>query len=99
MNAVLDNETPYLRWREQKLARYPRRAEDLVVEVRGSDRVEAGARAASVREALDKRVARTTDILGWITADHYEGPVYRDGNNRFVYRLDFSFAGKLWRPA
>jgi len=32
--AVLDNESPYLRWRERKLARYPRRAEDLVVEVR-----------------------------------------------------------------
>jgi alpha-ketoglutarate-dependent taurine dioxygenase len=34
LNAVLDNESPYLRWREQKLARYPRRAEDLIVEVR-----------------------------------------------------------------
>ena len=34
MNAVLDNESPYLRWREQKLARYPRRAQDLFVEVR-----------------------------------------------------------------
>ena len=34
MIAVLDNESPYLRWRERKLARYPRRAEDLVVEVR-----------------------------------------------------------------
>jgi alpha-ketoglutarate-dependent taurine dioxygenase len=33
--AVLDNELQtYPRWREQKLARYPRRAEDLVVEVR-----------------------------------------------------------------
>ena len=34
MNAVLDNESPYLRWREQKLARYPRRTEELFVEVR-----------------------------------------------------------------
>ena len=42
MIAVLDNESPYdlarppayLRWREEKLARYPRRAEDLIVEVR-----------------------------------------------------------------
>jgi alpha-ketoglutarate-dependent taurine dioxygenase len=42
LNAVLQNESPfaldqpqaYLRWREQKLARYPRRAEDLIVEVR-----------------------------------------------------------------
>ncbi len=42
MNAVLQNEFPfdlerpqaYLRWREQKLARYPKRAEELVVEVR-----------------------------------------------------------------
>ena len=42
MNAVLQNATPfalgkpqdYLRWREEKLARIPRRAGDLVVEVR-----------------------------------------------------------------
>jgi len=42
VNAVLKNDSPfaldrpqaYLRWRERKLARYPRRAEDLVVEVR-----------------------------------------------------------------
>jgi alpha-ketoglutarate-dependent taurine dioxygenase len=34
VNAVLDNESPYLRWREEKLARYPKRAEDLVVAVR-----------------------------------------------------------------
>ncbi|MEX0638458.1 MAG: TauD/TfdA family dioxygenase [Burkholderiales bacterium] len=35
MNAVLDNELQaYPRWREQKLARYPRSAEDLIVEVR-----------------------------------------------------------------
>ena len=35
MNAVLDNELQaYPRWREEKLARYPRRAEDLFVEVR-----------------------------------------------------------------
>ena len=34
MNAVLDNESPYLRWREEKLARAPKRAEDLVMEVR-----------------------------------------------------------------
>jgi len=42
VNAVLQNESPfaldrpqaYLRWRERKLARYPRRAEDLLVEVR-----------------------------------------------------------------
>jgi len=42
VNAVLQNDSPfsldrpqdYLRWREQKLARYPRRADALVVEVR-----------------------------------------------------------------
>ncbi|MEW6687621.1 MAG: TauD/TfdA family dioxygenase [Pseudomonadota bacterium] len=35
MNAVLDEQTDaYRRWRERKLAAYPRRAEDLVVEVR-----------------------------------------------------------------
>jgi alpha-ketoglutarate-dependent taurine dioxygenase len=31
---ALDQAQAYLRWRERKLARYPRRAEDLVVEVR-----------------------------------------------------------------
>jgi alpha-ketoglutarate-dependent taurine dioxygenase len=31
---ALDRREAYLRWRERKLARYPRRAEDLVVEVR-----------------------------------------------------------------
>ena len=48
MNAVLDNESPYLRWREQKLARYPRRAEDLVVEVR-DPRVLTDSEAARLR--------------------------------------------------
>lgn len=48
MNAVLDNESPYLRWREQKLARYPRRVEDLVVEVRDP-------RSLSDREAAQLR--------------------------------------------
>jgi alpha-ketoglutarate-dependent taurine dioxygenase len=54
--AVLDNESPYdlaqpqayLRWREQKLARYPRRAEDLVVEVRDPRSLSAG-EAAEIR--------------------------------------------------
>jgi len=47
--AVLDNELPsYLRWRERKLARYPRSAEDLVVEVRDP-------RALSDREAAQIR--------------------------------------------
>ena len=30
---ALDQPQAYLRWRERKLARYPRRAEDLIVEV------------------------------------------------------------------
>jgi len=46
--AVLDNESPYLRWRERKLARYPRRAEDLVVEVRDPRSLSAG-EAAEIR--------------------------------------------------
>ena len=32
--SALDRPQDYLRWRERKLARYPRRAEDLIVEVR-----------------------------------------------------------------
>jgi len=46
--AVLDNESPYLRWRERKLARYPRRAEDLVVEVR-DPRALSDSEAAQIR--------------------------------------------------
>ena len=49
MNAVLDNELQaYPRWREQKLARYPRRAEDLVVEVR-DPRALSDSEAAQIR--------------------------------------------------
>jgi len=48
LNAVLANESPYLRWREEKLARYPRRAEDLVVEVR-DPRALSDAEAAQIR--------------------------------------------------
>jgi len=56
LNAVLQNESPfaldrpraYLRWREQKLARYPRRAEDLVVEVRDPRSLSAS-EAAEIR--------------------------------------------------
>ena len=48
MNAVLDNDTPYLRWRDAKLARYPRRVEDLIVEVR-DPRALADSEAAQIR--------------------------------------------------
>jgi alpha-ketoglutarate-dependent taurine dioxygenase len=56
LNAVLDNESPYdleqprvyLRWREDKLARYPRRAEDLIVEARDPRDLSAG-EAAELR--------------------------------------------------
>jgi len=48
LNAVLDNESPYLRWREQKLARYPRRAEDLIVEVH-DPRALSASEAAQIR--------------------------------------------------
>jgi alpha-ketoglutarate-dependent taurine dioxygenase len=49
VSAVLDNELQaYPRWREQKLARYPRRAEDLVVEVR-DPRALSESEAAQIR--------------------------------------------------
>lgn len=49
LNAVLDNELQaYPRWREQKLARYPRSAEALVVEVR-DPRALSGSEAAQIR--------------------------------------------------
>jgi hypothetical protein len=39
---ALDDERAYRRWREKKLAGYPRRAEDLVVEVRDPRQLSAG---------------------------------------------------------
>lgn len=49
MIAVLDNDLhAYPRWREQKLARYPRRAEDLIVEVR-DPRAPSDSEAAQIR--------------------------------------------------
>ncbi|MDH4175091.1 MAG: TauD/TfdA family dioxygenase [Betaproteobacteria bacterium] len=49
MIAVLDNELQnYSRWREEKLARYPRSAEDLVVEVRDPRALRAS-EAAQIR--------------------------------------------------
>jgi Taurine catabolism dioxygenase TauD, TfdA family len=49
LNAVLDNELQaYPRWREEKLARYPRRAEDLIVEVRDPRALSDG-EAAQIR--------------------------------------------------
>ena len=59
MNAVLQNESPfdldrpqaYLRWRERKLARYPRRAEDLIVAVR-DPRNPSDSEAAEIRRVI-----------------------------------------------
>jgi alpha-ketoglutarate-dependent taurine dioxygenase len=56
LNAVLQSESPfdlerpqaYLRWREQKLARTPKRAEDLVVEVRDPRKL-SDSEAAQIR--------------------------------------------------
>ena len=39
---ALDQPQAYLRWRERKLARYPRRAEDLIVEVRDPRNLDDG---------------------------------------------------------
>jgi Taurine catabolism dioxygenase TauD, TfdA family len=63
--AVLDNDSPYLRWREQKLARYPRRAEDLVVEVR-DPRALTDAEAAQIRRvcALANMAVYSSPLAG-----------------------------------
>jgi alpha-ketoglutarate-dependent taurine dioxygenase len=45
---ALDQPQAYLRWREQKLARYPRRAEDLIVQVRDPRQLSDG-EAAELR--------------------------------------------------
>ena len=53
---ALDQSQAYLRWRERKLARYPRRIEDLIVEVRDP-------RTLSDREVKEiQRVCRAANM-------------------------------------
>jgi hypothetical protein len=50
---ALDRPQDYLRWRERKLARYPRRAEDLIVEVRDPRSLSDG-EATEIRRVCDR---------------------------------------------
>ncbi len=54
----LDDEASYRAWRDAKLARYPRRAEDLVVEIR-----DPALPSAAEREAIAERCGRANAAL------------------------------------
>jgi alpha-ketoglutarate-dependent taurine dioxygenase len=85
LNAALLNaaETPfapdrpqaYLRWRERKLARYPRRAEDLIVEVRDP------------RSLSDSEVAEIQRICGAANMAVYAGPLAHADDKDVPLRL------------
>jgi hypothetical protein len=71
----LDDEEAYRKWREVKLAAYPRRAEDLIVEV-GSLSHPTDAECEAIRD----RVARANiAIYACMRADERRGALYRPG--------------------
>jgi alpha-ketoglutarate-dependent taurine dioxygenase len=63
MNAVLTRPDSYQRWRERKLAAYPRRAEDLVVEVRDP------------RHLTDSEVAKLREVCAVANTAVYSSPL------------------------
>jgi alpha-ketoglutarate-dependent taurine dioxygenase len=83
MNAVLQNESPfaldrpqaYLRWREEKLARYPRRVEDLVVEVRDP------------RALTDSEVAELRRVCAAANMAVYASPLADAADRAIVQRV------------
>jgi alpha-ketoglutarate-dependent taurine dioxygenase len=83
VNAVLQNESPfaldrpqaYLRWRERKLARYPRRAEDLVVEVRDP------------RALTDREVAELRRVCAAANMAVYASPLADAADKAIVQRV------------
>jgi alpha-ketoglutarate-dependent taurine dioxygenase len=87
LNAVLQSESPfdldrpqaYLRWREEKLARYPKRAEDLVVDVRDPRKL-SDSEAAQIR-----RVCAVANIA--VYASPLAGVADKDISRRLGARL------------
>ena len=60
---ALERPQDYLRWRERKLARYPRRAEDLIVQVRDP------------RNLSDSEAAEIQRVCGAANMAVYAGPL------------------------
>jgi len=79
---ALDHSQAYLRWRERKLARYPRRAEDLIVEVRDPRHL----RASEVGEI--QRVCAAANMA--IYASPLSGVADKDIARRLGARLGLS---------
>ena len=73
LNAVLQD--PFERWRERKLARYPRRAEDLIVEVRDP------------RELSDSEAAEIRRVCGAANMAVYAGPLADVADKDIARRL------------
>ncbi|MFY9317893.1 MAG: TauD/TfdA family dioxygenase [Burkholderiales bacterium] len=76
LSAILQDESDtYSRWREQKLARYPRRAEDLVVEVRDP------------RNLRDSEAAEIRRLCGVANMAVYASPLAGEADKDIVQRL------------
>jgi hypothetical protein len=72
---ALERPQDYLRWRERKLARYPRRAEDLIVQVRDP------------RNLSDSEAAEILRVCGAANMAIYAGPPARAGDKDVPRRL------------
>jgi alpha-ketoglutarate-dependent taurine dioxygenase len=75
MNAVLTRPDSYQRWRERKLAAYPRRAEDLVVEVRDP------------RNLTDSEVAKLREVCAVANMAVYSSPLASLADKDLVRRV------------
>jgi len=72
---ALERPQDYLRWRERKLARYPRRAEDLIVQVRDP------------RNLSDSEAAEIQRVCGAANMAVYAGPLARAADKDVPRRL------------
>ena len=79
LSAILQDESEtYSRWREEKLARYPRRAEDLIVEVRNP------------RNLRDSEAAEIRRVCGRANMAVYASPLAGEADKDIVQRLGAS---------
>ena len=81
----LDDERAYRDWREEKLARYPRRAEDLIVEVRDPRNLSAG-ESGRIRDVC--RVANMAIYASPMAGVADKDLPRRLGEQLGLYRLD-----------
>jgi alpha-ketoglutarate-dependent taurine dioxygenase len=75
MNAVLTRPDTYEQWRERKLTRYPRRAEDLIVEVRDP------------RNLTDREVAKLREVCARANMAVYSSPHADPADKAIVRRV------------